>query len=158
MTKNLTIVRKDHLNLTQPQLAERLGVSKAVVSNWESKPERDPSLGVLERFSALSGFSIEALMGHDGVGLEGDVQASTPADIEEIKKQIIDEIRPTFVALLEGLRDNELLPLDDDLIRSIVARTVEQWESDDPSAYIKNIKAELGMVAQIHKLKTGKQR
>ena len=78
--------------LTQAQAAERLGVTKAMISAYETSA-KSPSLEVLLRLSALYGVSIDYLVSvetHkylDVTGLDDETAALVAALIEKLKQE-----------------------------------------------------------------------
>ena len=77
--KNL---RQKH-NLTQVQVAERLGISKAVVSSYEVA-SRYPSYDVLVKLAVMYGVTTDYLLGLDNRKMI-DVTALTPTQISAIE-------------------------------------------------------------------------
>lgn len=62
-SKNLIRLRQEK-NLTQEQLANFIGVTKASVSKWENKQSL-PDLMILPKLSALFDISIDELLGYN---------------------------------------------------------------------------------------------
>lgn len=81
--------------LSQVQLAEKLGVAKQSVSNWENDNIM-PSIEMLEKIADYFNVSTDYLLGRDGKhtsdGIMIDVAGLTPRQIEHIK-QIVDDLR-----------------------------------------------------------------
>lgn len=61
--KNIKYYREEH-NLTQTELAKRIGVTDKAVSTWENGT-REPRMGVIDAMSALFGVDKVKLMGLD---------------------------------------------------------------------------------------------
>ena len=59
--RNIAELRK-RINLTQPALADRLGISFQAVSNWE-RGESMPDISKLPELSALFGVSVDEILG-----------------------------------------------------------------------------------------------
>ncbi len=78
----LKTLRQKH-NLTQSQVAERLGLSKAVVSSYEVA-SRYPSYDVLIKLATLYGVTTDYLLGLDNRTLI-DVSTLTPIQIAAIE-------------------------------------------------------------------------
>lgn len=75
LSENLKKIRKDN-NLSQEQLAEKLGVSRQAVSKWESNqsyPEMDKVLLICKMFN----YNIDTLMNNDIVDVKEAEQAKT---------------------------------------------------------------------------------
>lgn len=77
--KNLRIQSK----LTQLQVAKRVGVSKSVISSYETTA-RCPSYEVLAKLAVLYGVTTDYLLGLDNRTLL-DVTALTPAQLDAVK-------------------------------------------------------------------------
>lgn len=60
---NLKELRKE-ANLTQAEFAQQLGVSKGIISLWESG-KREPTLSSLILISHFFNISIDSLVGND---------------------------------------------------------------------------------------------
>lgn len=85
--------------LTQVQLAERLGVTKQSISNWENDNIM-PSVDMLERIADFFEVSTDDLLGRQASSMNGvlmlDVTGLTPRQAEHIR------------ALVEDIRDRNL--------------------------------------------------
>lgn len=81
--------------LNQVQLAERLGVKKQSISNWENDNIM-PSVEMLVRIADFFHVSTDYLLGRDtpdtGTFLMLDVTGLTPRQIEHVQ-QIVDDLR-----------------------------------------------------------------
>lgn len=88
-SEKLLALRKAR-NLTQQQLARRVGVSKAMISAYETA-SKAPSLDVLIRLSAVFGVSVDYLICIDSPkqidvsGLDDDTIALVAALVERLK-------------------------------------------------------------------------
>lgn len=60
IAENIQILRKEN-NMTQQQLAEKLDVSKSIISAYE-KGKRKPSLNILFKMSEIFGVSVAEMM------------------------------------------------------------------------------------------------
>ncbi|WP_293008235.1 MULTISPECIES: helix-turn-helix domain-containing protein, partial [unclassified Oscillibacter] len=76
--------------ITQARLAERLGVSKQSVSNWENN-NIQPSVELLERLADFFAVSTDALLGRQPDAVI-DVSGLTDAQIAHIR-QLIQDLR-----------------------------------------------------------------
>lgn len=81
----LKALRLKH-NLTQAQVAERLGISKAVVSSYEVA-SRYPSYDVLVKLAFMYGVTTDFLLGLDNRKMI-DVSTLTPKQINAIEAVI----------------------------------------------------------------------
>lgn len=96
-SEKLLALRKAR-NLTQQQLARRVGVSKAMISAYETA-SKAPSLDVLIRLSAVFGVSVDYLIcinspkQIDVSGLDDDAIALVAALVEKLKSARDDEGR-----------------------------------------------------------------
>lgn len=81
----LKALRLKH-NLTQAQVAERLGISKAVVSSYEVA-SRYPSYDVLVKLAFMYGVTTDFLLGLDNRKMI-DVSTLTPNQINAIEAVI----------------------------------------------------------------------
>lgn len=81
--------------LNQVQLAEKLGVAKQSVSNWENDNIM-PSVEMLEKIADFFGVSTDYLLGRDGKkivdGQSIDVTGLKPRQIEHVKL-IVEDFR-----------------------------------------------------------------
>ena len=82
--KRIAINRKK-LNLTQDQLAEKLGVTAQAVSKWEND-QSCPDISMLPRLAELFGISIDALMGRAAPVHEAEVVGDTEDDAIHVQK------------------------------------------------------------------------
>jgi transcriptional regulator with XRE-family HTH domain len=73
---------RQRARLTQPQLAQLLGVSKGIISRWESGQAR-PSLDRLEPLAKLLGVSLEKMLGFS-TAEEGAIYRAVPVVVWEI--------------------------------------------------------------------------
>lgn len=100
IAKTISALR-EKLGLSQDALAERLYVSRELVSKWENGTRR-PTREMLERLSEILGVSTETLMQEDERlirELEGCLPASSP-----LSK---DALVPILNAFLAGLRASD---------------------------------------------------
>ena len=74
------------LGLTQVQIAERLHISKAMISSYETGI-RLPSYSVLVKFAHLFGVTIDYLLGFDRVK-SVDVTGLTDAQVDLVVKMV----------------------------------------------------------------------
>lgn len=90
-SQKLRMLRESR-HLTQLQVANRIGVSKAMISAYETAI-KTPSIDVLIRLSRLYGVTIDYLVCVDSLeglnvaGLDDDSIALVAALIEKLKKQ-----------------------------------------------------------------------
>lgn len=81
--------------LNQVQLAEKLGVAKQSVSNWENDNIM-PSIDMLEKIADFFSVSTDYLLGRDGKktadGIMIDVTGLSQRQIEHIKS-IVEDLR-----------------------------------------------------------------
>lgn len=56
---------RDAAELTQRQLADRLGVTQSFVSQIESNPKKEPSLSMLRKIAIALGVSLKDLLPDD---------------------------------------------------------------------------------------------
>ena len=81
--------------LNQVELAEKLGISKQSVSNWENE-NIAPSIDMLVKIADFFGVSTDYLLGRDGIkegGIESiDATGLTPAQINHVRL-IVDDLR-----------------------------------------------------------------
>jgi transcriptional regulator with XRE-family HTH domain len=73
------------LNLTQDQLAEKLGVTAQAVSKWEND-QSCPDISMLPRLAELFGISIDELMGHTAPAHAAEVVYDTEDDAIHVQK------------------------------------------------------------------------
>ena len=78
-------LRLEH-NMTQLQVAQRIGVSKAVISSYETT-SRMPSYDVIIKLATLYGVSVDYLLGLDTRTLL-DVSDLSPIQLNAIKAVI----------------------------------------------------------------------
>lgn len=90
--------------MSQQQLADKLHVSKSLVSHWENSNRTPPMSGLVEVAEAL-GVSVNYLIGDSDEAYEYD------SSMSEIAKTIIDrpELRMLFNASLNAKRDDILM-------------------------------------------------
>lgn len=81
--------------LSQVQLAEKLGVKKQSISNWENDNIM-PSVEMIIRIADHFHVSTDYLLGRDAQGADAvhvlDVTGLTPRQIEHVQ-QIVDDLR-----------------------------------------------------------------
>lgn len=89
MGKKIRMLRESN-GLTQKQFGERIGVSKGVVSSYETDA-RQPSYGVLKRICVTFGVSADYLLGIEKESLQIPFH-----DLTEKQFQIISELISEF--------------------------------------------------------------
>ena len=81
--------------LNQVQFAQKMGVTKQSVSNWENDNIM-PSVEMLEKIADFFNVTADYLLGREDCHYSGgqclDVTGLTPAQIEHIR-QIVDDLR-----------------------------------------------------------------
>jgi transcriptional regulator with XRE-family HTH domain len=80
-------LRRQKLNITQEQLAEKMGVSKSTISQWESNTN-EPNVDALIKLADLFGVTVDYLIGRDNYSEEErnflrDIDELTPEDLIE---------------------------------------------------------------------------
>ena len=92
--QRIRFLRQSH-ELNQVQLAEKLGVTKQSVSNWEND-NIVPSVDMLEKIADFFNVTTDYLLGRDHKDLASgttlDVTGLTQRQIEHIQ-QVIDDLR-----------------------------------------------------------------
>ena len=92
--QRIRFLRQSH-ELNQVQLAEKLGVTKQSVSNWEND-NIVPSVDMLEKIADFFNVTTDYLLGRDHKDLESgtvlDVTGLTPRQVEHIR-QVVDDLR-----------------------------------------------------------------
>lgn len=93
-SQKLRMLRESR-HLTQLQVANRVGVSKAMISAYETAI-KTPSIDVLIRLSRLYGVSVDYLVcvdsaiGLDVTGLDDDSVSLVSALVEKLRGQVIE--------------------------------------------------------------------
>ena len=94
LAKRIRFLRQS-LGMNQVQLADKLGVTKQSVSNWEND-NIVPSIDMLVKIADFFSVSTDYLLGRDHVernnGLTVDVTGLSPRQIEHIQL-IVDDLR-----------------------------------------------------------------
>lgn len=92
--ERLKYLRQSH-NMNQIQLAQKFGVQKQSISNWENNNIM-PSIEMLEKIADHFHVSTDYLLGREDKSVDGiqtvDVTGLTETQIEHIR-QLIDDIR-----------------------------------------------------------------
>ena len=90
---------RDHADMTQAELARRLGVKHVTIRNWESD-RSEPRANRLQMLSGLLGVSIIWLMTGEGEGAPSQVEQVAPAsgEMSTDLKDMLAELRDIRVA------------------------------------------------------------
>lgn len=89
LNENIKRLRKAN-NITQVELADKLGVSKQCVSNWENDYIQ-PSIEMLIKLSEFFKVSTDTILGLDSNRVTLDVSGLNDKEIAHIR-QIIDDL------------------------------------------------------------------
>lgn len=91
-------------NLTQGDLAEKIGVGKSTISMWESG-ERTPSLEMLEALADFFNVSISRLWGDEEKPVAMDGSGLSSEELEVIKqlRHLPPSSRASFLSFLKTL-------------------------------------------------------
>jgi transcriptional regulator with XRE-family HTH domain len=115
--------RREELRLTGVQLATRAGMAPSAVSQIETG-KRTPSSASVVKLAYALGVEVGQLYPKDQAQLPLEDLVSLPLDIDQLKKEVIQESRPANQAELQtGVEDKiaqrysreELFPLKDEL-------------------------------------------
>lgn len=94
-SKNFTLLRKKN-NITQEKMAEHCGVSRAAVAKWETG-NSNPDLNMVDSIAEFFGVTVDELLHgkieDSGVGLDSDSVAVLSDKLDEMKNEILIEIR-----------------------------------------------------------------
>lgn len=95
---------------TQPQLAQRLGISRSTVSMYE-RGEREPDFAMLDRIAALFGVDANQLLGHAAPVDTDDYANQLFAAYGEVKESFdqadIDDVKLFMRMVAERKRQKE---------------------------------------------------
>lgn len=97
MNENILKLRKD-LKLSQEELAEKVGVTRQTISNWELG-ETQPNVEQLKKLSEIFSVSIDELVGNDVKGILEE-KISNTEKLAGIIIKILKVISIIFVILL----------------------------------------------------------
>ena len=137
LTEKIRALR-ENAELTQAELAERVGVSEKVVSKWECG-ETKPSAEILPALADAFGISIDALFDHHH-DLRGDllnsvreyIRDTDPADVFDRMQEIV-----SYMAFGANIRQSEdggwYTPA---VMREIIGEWQELIDRDDPRPQI----------------------
>lgn len=141
--RKIAALRKNH-NMTQLELADKMGISFQAVSNWE-RGNSMPDISKLPELAELFGVTVDDLLGEHSEFVEsavkGDIKAyleNNPVSLGEISN-IAPVLKPTQVnEIVEStevvnLRDIEdILPfVGRDLVNEIALKVAEKGEYSD---------------------------
>ncbi len=141
--RKIAELRKNH-NMTQLELADKMGISFQAVSNWE-RGNSMPDIAKLPELAELFGVTVDDLLGEHSEFVEsavkGDIKGylkNNPISLGELSN-IAPMLKPTqvneIVESKEGanLRDIEdLLPfIGKDMVNNIARKASERGEYDD---------------------------
>jgi transcriptional regulator with XRE-family HTH domain len=118
LAKNIKHFRM-HKQISQPELAERAGLSRGYIYMLESGEMRNPSVEKLFQIAKALDCTIADLIGHSKVAAKFDVPIEIPESLQEFAKRKKREGDP--------LEDDELLSLASTQYRGKRPQTVEDW-------------------------------
>lgn len=72
--------------LTQRQIAARLGVQQATISNW-IRGERTPNVESIQKLARVLGMSIHEMLGDQAIILERDIERKLIAIIRNLSEE-----------------------------------------------------------------------
>ncbi len=136
-------LRKEH-NMTQLELADRMGISFQAVSNWE-RGNSMPDISKLPELAELFGVTIDQLLGERSEIIERAARGNmkehfenNKVTIEEIKS-IVPMLKPNQVnEIVESEKITDLREIEDllpfvgkDVVNKIAMKLFESGEDDD---------------------------
>ncbi len=137
LTEKIRALR-ENTELTQAELAERVGVSEKVVSKWECG-ETKPSAEILPALADAFDISIDALFDHHH-DLRGDlmlsvreyIRAADPADVFDRMQEIVSYM--AFGAAIRQSEDGGWYTSE--VMQEIIGEWQELIDNDDPKPQI----------------------
>ena len=128
---------RKHSNMTQMELADRLGISFQAVSNWE-RGNSMPDISKLPEIAELFGTTIDEILGKENPmltavakGAPVDVSAISPQDVEEaaaiVKPKQLEAVVTDMLEAEEAPQSAKLGSLLPFLSESYVAGLAEQY-------------------------------
>lgn len=121
ISKNIKRLRMDR-DWTQEQLAEKVGVTRSTVTQWETGWSK-PRMGAVEKLAAVFGVSTSDMVNDQSepsafveVPLYGSIAAGTPIEMQRVESsqhvptKVREKYPDAFLLKVEGESMNRILP------------------------------------------------
>lgn len=89
-------------NMTQEELAQRLGVARATVASWEIN-RREPDYATLRKIASIFGVTIDYLLNHENQVARVDAALKDDPELLEFWQEV--KRNPNLILILKGLRN-----------------------------------------------------